>query len=241
MTLRASRSPRGRVPGPSRARLITLAAKQGTPLLVLDCAVVRSQYSALKNALPGVDLFYALKPMPHAAVAATLRDLGCGFDVATSGEIAVVRSQGVAPVRCIHTHPVKRDSDIRAALRFGIRTFVADNPDEIRKFVPCRRRADLLLRLSFRSPSAGVDLSRKFGCEPAAAVPLVEFARSLGVRVRGLSFHVGSQVADPAKYVEAIYACRAVAAGIEERGIGPLDVLDIGGGFPTSTTFPAPG
>ncbi len=232
MTLRASRSPRGRLPGPSHARLVAIAADKGTPLLVLDCSVVRNQYRALKNALPGVDLFYALKPMPHAAVVATLRDLGCGFDVATAGEIAVVRSQGVAPDRCIHTHPIKRDPEIRAALRFGIRTFVVDNPDEIRKFVPYRRRARLLLRLSFRSPSAVVDLSRKFGCEPAAAVPLVEFARSLGVRVCGLSFHVGSQVGDPAKFVEAIHACRAVAAEIEQGGLGPIDILDIGGGFP---------
>jgi ornithine decarboxylase len=232
MTLRASRSPRGRVPGPSPARLCALAAEAGTPLLVLDCNVIRNQYLALKSALPGVDLFYALKPMPHPAVVATLRDLGCGFDVATAGEIAVVRSQGVAPDRCIHTHPIKRDAEIRSALRFGIRTFVVDNPDEIRKFVPYRRRASLLLRLSFRSPSAVVDLSRKFGCEPTAAVPLVDFARGLGIRVRGLSFHVGSQVRDPAKYVEAIHACRAVAAALEERDLGPIDMLDIGGGFP---------
>ena len=38
------------------------------------------------------------------------------------------------PARCIHTHPIKRDRDIRNALEFGVRTFVADNPDEVRKF-----------------------------------------------------------------------------------------------------------
>jgi ornithine decarboxylase len=40
--------------------------------------------------------------------------------------------------------------------------------------------------------------------------PLVELANGLGVHVRGLSFHVGSQVADSSKYVEAIDACREV-------------------------------
>ena len=35
-----------------------------------------------------------------------------------------------------------------------------------------------------------------------------EIARGLGVRVQGLSFHVGSQVADPRKYIEAIGTCR---------------------------------
>jgi ornithine decarboxylase len=223
---------------PGARSLAALAAEHGTPLLVVDCDTLRRQYRDLAAALPGVGFFYALKPLPHAAVVATLRDLGCGFDVATSGEVALVRSQGVPPERCIHTHPIKRDAEIAAALRFGIRRFVADNPDEIRKFVPYRRRAELLLRVSFRSPSAVVDLSRKFGCEPAAVAPLVELAHRLGVRVRGLSFHVGSQVADSSKYAEAIDACREVMRQVAERGLGQLDVLDVGGGFPVPYASP---
>jgi ornithine decarboxylase len=213
-------------------QLAALAATHGTPLLVIDCEAIRRQYRALATALPGVGLFYALKPLPQADVVATLRQLGAGFDVATTGEIELVRAQGVRAERCIHTHPIKRDDDIRAALRFGIRRFVADNPDEIRKFVPHRRRAELLLRVSFRNPAAVVDLSRKFGCEPAAVLPLLELARALGVRVRGLSFHVGSQVADPSKYVEAVEACRELMLDARQRGVADLDVLDIGGGFP---------
>ena len=216
----------------TNARLAGLAARHGTPLLVIDCEAIRRQYRSLSAALPGVGLFYALKPLPDAAVVATLRALGAGFDVATTGEIELIRAQRVAPGRCIHTHPIKRDADIRAALRFGIRTFVADNPDEIRKFERYRGRAELLLRVSFRNPAAVVDLSRKFGCEPGAVPLLLELARKLGVRVKGLSFHVGSQVADPGRYVEAIDTCRELILHSTERGLALLEVLDIGGGFP---------
>jgi ornithine decarboxylase len=209
-----------------------LAALYGTPLLLIDCEVLRRQYRDLQRALPRVGLYYALKPLPHPAAVAELRDLGSGFDVATAGEIRLVRAAGVEPQRCIHTHPIKSDADIAAALRFGIRTFVADNPDEIAKFVRHRRRAALLLRVSFRSPTAVVDLSRKFGCEPAAVPRLLEQAASLGVRVRGLSFHVGSQVADPTKYVEAIAACNELLRAARRAGSTELDLLDIGGGFP---------
>jgi len=239
-----SRGPRGRSPDrvrpPGRARLAALAERHGTPLLVIDCEVIRRQYRALAAALPGVGLYYALKPLPNADVVAALAALGAGFDVATAGEIAVVRAQGVPAARCIHTHPVKSSAEIRGALRFGIRRFVVDNPDELRKFVPHRRRVELLLRLSFRSPSAVVDLSRKFGCEPAAVPGLLELARDLGLRVGGLSFHVGSQVADAGKYVEAIDACRELMLVAGQRGLASLDVLDIGGGFPVAYGSPVP-
>jgi ornithine decarboxylase len=220
----------------TEAEIRRLAARFGSPLLVVDCEQVRRQYRALRDALPGVDLHYALKPLPHASVVATLRDEGAFFDLATTGEVELVKAQGIAPERCIHTHPIKRDSDIRDALRFGVTTFVADNPDEIRKFVRYRKRAELLLRVCFRSPTAVCDLSKKFGCEPGAVLGLIEMARRLGVRVRGLSFHVGSQATDPSKYIEAIRACTNLVAEALLAGLPSLDVLDIGGGFPVPYT-----
>ena len=225
----------GRLPtAVSAARIRSLVAKHGTPLLIVDCEVVRRQYLALRRALPGVDLYYALKPLPVAAVVAELKDLGAHFDVATSGEIRLIRAQGVAPERCMHTHPIKSPGEIAAALRFGVRRFVVDNPDELRKFTRHRKRVELLLRISFRNPAAVVDLSRKFGCEPAAVPSLLEMAADLGLSVRGLTFHVGSQVADPGKYVEAIAACRDLIADATARGHTGIDCLDIGGGFPVA-------
>ena len=218
----------------TEAEIRGLVARFGSPLLVVDCEQVRRQYRALQAALPGVDLHYALKPLPHAAVVACLRDEGAFFDLATTGEVELVKAQGIAPERCIHTHPIKRDSDIRDALRFGVTTFVADNADEIRKFGRYRKRVELLIRVSFRSPKAVVDLSRKFGCEPGAVLGLIELARRLGIRVRGLSFHVGSQATEPTKYVEAIHACTNLIGEAVLAGLPALEILDIGGGFPVA-------
>ena len=78
-------------------QLESLVARHGTPLLVIDCSAIRHQYRALAAALPGVGLYYALKPLPHPDVVATLRDLGAGFDVATAGEIALVRALATLP------------------------------------------------------------------------------------------------------------------------------------------------
>ena len=92
---------------PTNTHIEQLAAQFGAPLMVLDCEAIRRQYHALKNALPGVVLHFALKPLPLAAVVRTLLEEGASFDLATSGEVDLVASQGVPSERTIHTHPIK--------------------------------------------------------------------------------------------------------------------------------------
>jgi len=106
-----------------------LVARYGSPLFIIDAERVRRQYRRLAAALPGVDLHYALKPLPQASVINTLQAEGACFDLATNGEVELVRRLKIAPERCIHTHPIKRDSDIRTALSFGVDRFVVDNAD----------------------------------------------------------------------------------------------------------------
>ena len=221
------------------AALADLVRRHGSPLMVIDCDVVRRQYRRLAAALPGVELHYALKPLPERAVVETLAAEGASFDLATTGEVELVRAAGIPPARCIHTHPIKRDEDIRAALGFGVTTFVADNPDEVRKFAPYATRVELLLRVSFRSPAAVVDLSRKFGCDPEATPALIDLAGELGIRVAGLSFHVGSQSRKPDTKLRAIEACAAIIRDRQGRGISTPATLDIGGGFPIDYREPA--
>jgi ornithine decarboxylase len=220
------------------AEIRRLVKEFGSPLLVLDCERVRVQYRKLLQALPAVDLHYALKPMPHPAVVETVLAEGGFLDLATTGEVQLVQRLGCDPGRCIHTHPIKREQDIVNALEFGIRTFVADNPDEVRKFARFADRAELLLRVSFRSPGAKCDLSRKFGCDPEDLLALARLAADLNVGVRGLSFHVGSQAIDSAKHVEALNACVKLMAAARRERLGALDTLDIGGGFPIDYSEP---
>jgi ornithine decarboxylase len=222
----------------ARESVLKVVGSYGSPLLLIDAARIRAQYRALAAALPGVDLHYALKPLPHAAVVRALSEEGARFDVATTGEVELMRRLGVPPARCIHTHPIKRDCDIRNALDFGIEVFVADNPDELRKFVKFRGKASLLIRVAFSSPDAICDLSRKFGCAPQGVPALLKLAADLRLRIRGLSFHVGSQALDPGMHARAIEVCRELIA--RAGGGHDLDMLDIGGGFPVAYQGAAP-
>lgn len=216
----------------AQAHYQQLVAEYGSPLLVLNRRVLQARFKALQAALPEVDLYYAVKAHPDPEIIKIIDQLGGGFDIASAGEMSLLLDHKVSGRRTIHTHPIKKDQEIRDGLRFGATTFVIDNAHELKKLVPYRSRVGVLLRVSFRSASAIVDLSKKFGCAPDEVADLVQQANALGIHVKGLSFHVGSQCNDASKHVEAITRCHALMQEINTTANKPLSVLDIGGGFP---------
>jgi len=209
-----------------------MVQQHGSPLLILDCEQIIKQFNTLSKALPNVKLFYAIKALPHPAAIQTLDTLGAGFDIATSGEIELLRAQSTHARQTIHTHPIKRDEDIRDALRFGCTTFVIDNVWELEKFINYRHRVGLLVRVSFPNPNTPIDLSRKFGCRENEVAILIQKAQSLGLHVKGLSFHAGSQCPDSKNHVYAINQCAKIIDDAYKNTGKLLSVLDIGGGFP---------
>ncbi|MDA8621479.1 type III PLP-dependent enzyme [Psychrosphaera sp.] len=218
------------------ATIESLSFRYGTPLMVLDCDVVRQQFRALQQALPNVDLHYALKPLPHPAVVSTLLAEGAFFDLATNGEVDLVNSVGVPAERTIQTHPIKRDSDIQHALSYGCNVFVVDNINELEKFIAYKDNVELLIRVSFPNADVLADLSKKFGCKPEAALEIMKRAFELGIRIKGLSFHVGSQTKTGAKYATAVRRCNDIMSEVVDAGLPALSTLDIGGGFPVQYT-----
>ena len=209
-------------------------ALHGTPLLLLDPERVRRQYRHLRQALPFVGFHYAVKALAHDTVLDVLDEVGCGFDVATGEELAMLTRRGVDASRIIHTHPIKKPGEIAAALAAGVRTFVVDNDVEIDKFRGAPADTRLLVRLAYRSPHAKSDLSSKFGVGPFEAAHLVESALAAGVTVAGFSYHVGSQLDDPGRFAAAAADTIELMGILERRLNVQFDTLDIGGGFPAS-------
>jgi len=222
----------------SRASTRAALAVHGSPLLVLDPERVRRQYRRLRNALPFVRFHYAVKALSHETVIAALADAGCSFDVATGEELALVQRHGVSAHRVIHTHPIKKASEIAEAIGAGVRTFVVDNEVELNKFTDAAAGVRVILRLSYPSPHAKSDLSSKFGVGSFEAERLVRHALGRGIHVAGFSFHVGSQLDDPDRFARAISDTIALIDDLEARLGVRFGVLDIGGGFPVAYDEP---
>ena len=221
-------------PRAERESWAELIATHGTPLLVLDPDRVAEQHRLMTRHLRGFRLHYAVKAQPHPAVLTTLAAAGCGFDVATNAEVDLISSLGIAPERCIHTHPIKKPADIDHAYAAGVRTFVVDNPGEAAKFHGRSTDIEVLVRLAFPNACAKSDLSTKFGVNPAEAELVVKNVLAAGVGFAGFSFHVGSQGSSLEPYRRAIGATVELSRTLERTlGVGAR-TIDIGGGVPVS-------
>ena len=208
-----------------------LVAEHGTPTLFLSENRLRESYRELKSALPGVELYYAVKSNAAPQFVSILKSEGCLFDICSNGEIDVIKGEGIPPENCIHTHPIKRDSDIRYALEFGITTFVVDNEDELKKFIPYKDKVQILVRMAIQNPNCLVNLSHKFGVAPELTFDLIGKTARSGLWVKGICFHCGSQNQNSLKYIEALGYCRDICrkAGGCDRGPG-------GGGWFAATS-----
>ncbi|MGE5403469.1 MAG: type III PLP-dependent enzyme [Candidatus Saccharibacteria bacterium] len=208
-----------------------IRAVYGTPILAVSRKRIEEKFELLKEYLPRVEQYYAVKANPAPEILEIINGCNPNFDVCSNREIELVTSMGVTGSNMIHTNPIKKPRDIEFSLANGVEWFVFDNEWELEKFRDFGDRVKLLMRLSFPNPDCVVNLSYKFGIDPAGAVDLAFKARDMGLSVKGLCFHVGSQSVNPYKYIDAIVESRRIFNLLALKGLY-LELLDIGGGFP---------
>ena len=208
-----------------------LAREFGTPTLVVSKSILSRMYQTMKSELPNVEMFYAAKANSDVSILRTLFLEGASVDICSYRELQSALLAGFKPEQMIHTHPCKTVQNLTDCFNEGVRWFTVDCSGEIEKLARYTPTANVTLRLASHSSSSLINLSAKFGCDPADAPALAAEAGRQGLSVRCLSFHVGSQCLNPEDFRTMLTKARlawdaCVAAG------APLETLDIGGGFP---------
>jgi len=202
------------------------------PCLVVDLEVVHDNYKAFANALPDTRVFYAVKANPSPEVLSLLARLGSCFDTASVAEIEMVLAAGATPDRISYGNTIKKERDIARAFALGVRLFAVDCKAEVEKIARAAPGARVFCRFLFDCAGAEWPLSRKFGCDTAMAVEVLEHAHRLGLEAHGVSFHVGSQQRRTQAWDLALKSAAAIFRACADRGIA-LAMVNLGGGFPT--------
>jgi ornithine decarboxylase len=202
------------------------------PCLVVDLDVVRDNYQNFAKALPDTRVFYAVKANPAAEVLTLLAGLGSCFDTASVAEIEMVLAAGATADRISLGNTIKKERDVARAYALGVRLYAVDCQAEVDKIARAAPGSRVFCRILSDCVGAEWPLSRKFGCEPAMAVDVLEHAHRLGLEAYGISFHVGSQQRNPHAWDRALASAAAVFRDCGDRGMN-LSMVNLGGGFPT--------
>ncbi len=206
------------------------------PVTLLRPHAARRAARFFVEKFPGRSL-YAVKANPSADLLRILWVTGVThYDVASIGEVRLVAATLPQAVLCF-MHPVKAEEAIAEAyFRHNVRTFSLDTLEELDKIVRATATdgvaasdLNLLVRLRVSSDHAKLSLAAKFGAEAGELKPLL-FAARQAADALGICFHVGSQAMSPAAYSAAMGKVRDA---IVEAAV-TVDIVDVGGGFPSS-------
>jgi len=212
---------------------------EDNPQLLMDLTVLEQQYWRLVDALPFVAVYYAVKCNPAPNIIRTLNRLGSRFEAASWHEIERCLKEGV-PVENIHFgNTIKTSASIGRAYAAGVHSFSVDSPMEIEKVARHAPGVKVSVRLATDSQGAAFGLDRKFGAGVDDIADMMFRATALGLDASAVSFHVGSQQSDPQAWVKALEDVARLVERLAAHNL-PLNLVNLGGGFPAMTT-PVPG
>lgn len=210
------------------------------PCVVVDLDIVRENYRTFAKALPDTSVYYAVKANPAPEILSLLASLGSSFDCASVGEIEMVLATGADASRISYGNTIKKERDIARAYELGVRLFAVDCVEEVEKITRAAPGSCVFCRVLCDGEGAEWPLSRKFGCDPAMASNVLEYAHKEGLVAHGVSFHVGSQQANLTAWDHALAMASGIFKEMALRGID-LKMVNMGGGFPARYLKEVPG
>lgn len=220
--------------------LLCLVEEHGSPLFIIDHDILRQNYRMFKEHLPRVQCYYAVKANSQQQIIETLFEEGSSFDVASYNEFMQVyhhikhfdRKEKKHYIwdKIIFSNTIKDRTTLEKIKQYKpLVTF--DNNAELIKLKRYCDTAGLVLRLKVPDTGSQVEMASKFGAEPGDAQMLIQQAFDMGLKVEGVSFHVGSQCTNFDNYTVALDIAATILNDARKKGF-PLNLLDIGGGFP---------
>ncbi|WP_247731224.1 diaminopimelate decarboxylase [Halovivax limisalsi] len=224
------------------AFLRSLAAEYETPLYVLDLDRVRANYRRLASAFPDADICYAAKANALGDVLETLLAEGATIECASAGEVQRALAAGASGDRIHYTAVNPPERDLEYVLDVWADephlTITAGARDTVERLADAGYDGRLALRVNPGVGAGHHDAVRTggdatFGIPADRLVGVAEFAVESGLDLVGLHAHVGSGVLDDEQVAAHREFVGRVAALAEDilSAVGPVDFVDVGGGF----------
>lgn len=211
-----------------------------TPLFLYSADLIRARVAQLRAAMPKrLALHYAIKANPFQPLLELFSGLVDGFDIASGGELAMVRAAGIEAARVSFAGPGKRDRELEAAIAAGV-TLNLESEAEARRALAIAdalgRTPRLAIRVNpqFDLKGSGMKMgggAKPFGVDAERVPALAREIVSAGAEWRGYHIFAGSQALDAEAIADTQAQALALAAHLARESCLPLLHCNLGGGL----------
>jgi diaminopimelate decarboxylase len=224
-----------------------LAKKFDTPAYIYSRSALEEALREFQEVLGGHPagenalVCYAVKANSNLAILNIFARMGAGFDIVSGGELLRVLAAGADPKKVVFSGVGKTASEMKLALDAGIFCFNVESAAELERLNEVAGQSGQQAPVSLRvnpnvdpktHPYISTGLKEaKFGVAYDEALNLYRRAAALpNIAVAGIDCHIGSQLLDPAPFVEALDRILALLDQLTAEGI-TIHHLDLGGGL----------
>ena len=226
------------IDGTSAEALIEQAG--GTPLFVYSPSIIRDRFARLRAAMPKrLALHYAIKSNSYDPILRLFRGMVDGFDIASGGELGLVRKAGIDPAIVSFAGPGKRDAELEAGIAAGV-TLNLESENEANRALAISERLGITPRLAIRvNPTfdlkgSGMKMgggAKQFGIDAERVPALARQIIASGAEWRGFHIFAGSQALDAEAIADTQALTLTLAARLAEDSGAPLPHCNLGGGM----------
>ena len=191
-----------------------------------------------KKVLPWIKPHYAVKSNPCEEILGDLVQRGSGLDCASMPEIKSAIKAGGEIKHVVYSNSVKNEEDLSWAEKMGVMMTTADSIDElekIKKHAPTMRGLWRIAIQEEASDDLATPFSGKFGDDLDSIGSIhsrMQQIADIGINLKGIHFHCGSGHHGSSGFGKAVQFARTCMEIGRQYG-HDMDLLDIGGGFPS--------
>ncbi|MBX7499837.1 pyridoxal-dependent decarboxylase, exosortase A system-associated [Qipengyuania sp. YG27] len=211
-----------------------------TPLFVYSQDLIARRFAALREAMPDrLKINYAIKANSFAPLLKFVSNLADGLDIASGGELEMVRASGFDLARVSFAGPGKREEEIEAAIAAGVTLNLESETEAERAFAIGERlgiRPRLAVRVNpdFELKGSGMKMgggAKPFGVDAERVPTLIRRIVEAGAEFRGLHIFTGSQALSAEAVIDMQAKVLDCADRLAREAAVVLPKLNMGGGF----------
>ncbi|MCG8510051.1 MAG: diaminopimelate decarboxylase [Rhodospirillales bacterium] len=223
--------------------LARIAEAVGTPFYCYSTATLERHYRVFAEAVADLPatICFAVKANPNIAVIRTLARLGAGADVVSGGEMMKALEAGVPAGRIVFSGVGKTRDEMALALKAGIMQINVESEPELAVLDSVARELGVTAPIAVRvNPDVDAHThhkittgksENKFGIDWTFTREFYARAAAFhGLRVVGISVHIGSQLREIEPFRNAFARVREMVVSLRDDGHA-IERIDLGGGL----------